>query len=164
MAGSPDDAESARDTADRELVFARVFDAPRELVFDAWTHPEHLAHWWGPDGFTLTTREMEAREGGIWRFVMHGPDGRDYRNRIVFVEVRRPDRLVYEHVPEPGDEPVRFAVTVTFDERDGKTQLVMRMLFPSRQARDHVVRTYGAEEGAKQTLGRLAAYLATLAR
>lgn len=164
MAASRADADAARETTDRELTFIRAFDAPRDLVFDAWTRPEHVANWWGPEGFTITTHEMDVREGGVWRLVMHGPDGRNYNNRIVYLEVRRPERLVYQHVPATGDEPVSFVTTVTFDEQDGRTRLSMQMLFPSRQARDHVVRTYGAEEGAKQTLGRLAAYLGTLNR
>jgi len=157
-------AEAASGVSDRELVFARVFDAPAALVFAAWTDPAHLAHWWGPDGFTLTTEQLEARPGGHWRFVMHGPDGRDYRNHIVFRHVEPPVRLVYDHVPEPGTEPVQFTVTVTFAESAGRTHMEMRMLFASKAARDHVVTTYGADQGARQTLSRLAAYVATLAR
>jgi uncharacterized protein YndB with AHSA1/START domain len=153
---------SATDTADRELVFNRVFNAPRDLVFTVWTEPQHVAHWWGPDGFTLTTHEMDVRAGGVWRFVMHGPDGVDYRNRIVFIEVDRPRRLIYKHSGEEGDEPVSFQVTVTFDEQNGQTHLNMHMLFPSKAERDHVIEKYGADEGANQTLGRLADYLAAM--
>ena len=156
-------AGSVNPTADRELVFTRVFDAPRELVFEAWTDPRHVEQWWGPNGFTTTISEMDVRPGGVWRLVMHGPDGVDYRNRIVFLDVVKPERLVYKHDPEKGSEPVNFEVTVTFAEDDGKTRLTMRMLFPSRGARDHVVKKYGADEGAKQTLGRLAEHLPTLA-
>jgi uncharacterized protein YndB with AHSA1/START domain len=155
---------SATDTADRELVFDRVFNAPRDLVFTVWTEPQHVTHWWGPDGFTLTTHEMDVRAGGVWRFVMHGPDGVDYRNRIVFIEVDPPKRLIYKHSGEEGDEPVSFQVTVTFDEQNGQTHLNMHMLFPSKAERDHVLEKYGADEGANQTLSRLAAYLATMAQ
>ncbi len=151
------------DTTDRELVFTRTFDAPRALVFKMWTDPRHVAQWWGPRGFSTTVHEMDVRPGGIWRLTMRGPDGRDYRNKIVFLEVTEPARLVYRHAPEPGTEPVTFEVTVTFAERHGKTELTMRMLFPSAAARDHVVKTYGAVEGANQTLGRLEAYLAAFA-
>ena len=73
-------------------------------MFKVWTDPQHLAHWWGPDGFTLTTREMDVRPGGVWRFIMHGPDGTDYKNRIVYTEVSPPGRLVYKHAGEDGDE------------------------------------------------------------
>jgi uncharacterized protein YndB with AHSA1/START domain len=149
-------------TADRELVFTRAYDAPRELVFDAWIRPEHVAQWWGPNGFRTTIHEMDVRPGGNWRFIMHGPDGTDYPNRIVFVEIVRPERLVYQHVPEPGTEPVSFEVTVIFAEQGGRTKLTMRSVFPSAAARDHVVRTYKADEGARQTLGRLAEHLARI--
>ena len=149
--------------ADRELVFTRVFDAPRELVFDAWTNPKHLPHWWGPNGFTTTIHEMDVRPGGVWRLVMHGPDGVDYKNKIVFLEIVKPERLVYKHEPEKGTEPVSFETTVTFVAQGGKTEVTMRMLFPSAATRDLVVNTYGAVEGANQTLDRLAEQLARMA-
>lgn len=150
------------ETADRELVFTRVFDAPRALVWKAWTEPEHVARWWGPNGFTTTTHAMDVRPGGVWRFVMHGPDGVDYENRIVYVAVVKPERLVYQHGGGDDAEPVNFEVTVTFADRAGKTELAMRMVFPSAAARDHVVKKYGAVEGAHQTLARLASHLATM--
>ena len=149
----------AVNTTDRELVYTRIFDAPRDLVFTAWTDPNHVAQWWGPQGFTTTIHEMDVRPGGIWRLTMRGPDGTDYRNRIVFLEVVKPARLVYKHDPEPGSEPVTFETTVTFDDEGAKTKLTMRQLFPSAAALQHVVSKYGAIEGAKQTLGRLAEHL-----
>ncbi len=159
MPGSTGSASAATDTADRELVFTRVFDAPRELVFEAWTDPKHVARWWGPNGFTTTIQEMDVRPGGVWRHVMRGPDGRDYLNKIIFLEVVRPERLVFKHEPEKGSEPVTHQTTVTFAEEGSKTSVTMRMLFPSAKAREYVVTTYGAIEGAKQTLGRLAEHL-----
>jgi uncharacterized protein YndB with AHSA1/START domain len=149
-------------TPDREIVLKRMLDAPRDLVFAVWTDPKHVAHWWGPNGFTLTTHEMNMAAGGVWRFIMHGPDGRNYNNKIVFIEVVKPERLVYRHTGEEGTEPVRFQVTVTFAERDGKTELTMRSVFESNEARDAIIKTYGAVEGGKQTLGRLGAYVATI--
>src|SRR5882724_10217009 len=159
MSASNASISPAAAAAERELVFTRVFDAPRDLVFEAWTDPKHVAQWWGPKGFSTTIQEMDVRPGGTWRLVMHGPDGVDYKNRIIFREVVKPERLVYEHSPEKGTEPVSFEVTVTFAEQGGKTNLTMRMLFPSAAAREHVVNKYGAIEGANQTLGRLAEYL-----
>src|SRR5579863_6976594 len=103
-----------RSNADRELVFTRHFVAPRELVFEAWTNPQHVAQWWGPVGFTTTIHEMDVRPGGEWRLTMRGPDGTDYKNRIVFLEVAKPERLVYKHEPEKDTEPVNFETTVTF--------------------------------------------------
>jgi uncharacterized protein YndB with AHSA1/START domain len=158
MSASTESA-NATQTADRELVFTRVFDAPRELVFKTWTDSKHVAKWWGPNGFTNTIEEMDVRPGGVWLLVMHGPDGVDYRTKIVYLEVVKPERLVYKHEPEKGSEPVDFQVTVTFADQGGKTELTMRMLFPSAEALDHNVKKYRSIEGAKQTLGRLAEHL-----
>ena len=144
----------------RELVTTRVFDAPRELVWTAWTDPKHLAQWWGPNGFTTTTSAFDFREGGVWRFVMHGPDGRDYQNRITFDEIVKRERIVYHHGGGDDVEPVQFRTTVTFEELDRKTQLTMRAVFPSAAERDRVIKVYGADKGAVQTLARLADYLA----
>jgi uncharacterized protein YndB with AHSA1/START domain len=145
---------------DREIAAVRVFDAPRELVWKVWTDPEHVGKWWGPNGFTTTTHSMEVKPGGVWRFVMHGPDGRDYENKITYIEVLKPERLVYKHGGDKEVEPVNFQVTVSFREQSGRTRVDMRMVFPSAKARDHVIETYGAFEGLKQHLGRLGAYLA----
>ena len=149
---------------DRELVFTRLFNAPPGVVFDVWTNPEHLPHWWGPHGFTTTIQEMDVRPGGGWRLVMHGPDGRDYQNRIVFLEVERPHRLVYKHEPGPGDEPVSFEITVNFANQAGQTLLTMRMLFPTPADREFVLATYHADEGGWQTLARLSDHLASMSK
>lgn len=146
--------------ADRELVITRDFDAPRALVFDAWTDARHLARWWGPNGFTTTTASIDVRPGGQWRFVMHGPDGRDYPNLITYLEILRPERIVYKHGGEAGLEDVSFQTTVTFAEVGGKTRVTLRMLFDTAAERDRVAREYGAEEGGRQTLARLAGYVA----
>jgi uncharacterized protein YndB with AHSA1/START domain len=143
-------------------VITRIFHAPRELVFKAWTNPKHVAQWWGPNGFTTTIQEMDVRPGGNWRLVMHGPDGKDYKNKIVFTEVVKSERLVYKHVPEAGTESTTHESTVTFVELGGKTEVTMRMLFASAAAREHIVKTYNVIEGGKQTLGRLGEYLKTM--
>jgi uncharacterized protein YndB with AHSA1/START domain len=143
----------------RSIIATRVFDAPRDLVFDAFTDPKHLAQWWGPVGFSTTTHAIDVRPGGIWRFVMHGPDGRDYQNRITYDEVVKPERLVYHHGDGDDVESVRFAVTVTFEDLGGKTRLVMHMLFPSAAERDRVIAEYGADKGLQETLGRLEEHL-----
>lgn len=154
----------ASDTADREIVLSRVLDAPRELVWKVWTEEQHLARWWGPQGFTTTTHSRHCVAGGKWRFVMHGPDGRDYENLITFLEVVPPERLSYKHGGDVECEPVNFQVTVTFEivtECPQQTRLTMHSVFPSQRARDFVIENYNALEGGKQTLGRLADYLAT---
>jgi uncharacterized protein YndB with AHSA1/START domain len=148
----------------RSIVITRTIDAPRDLVFEAWTDPTHLAEWWGPTGFTTTTSKFEMRPGGVWRFVMHGPDGRDYQNRITYHEIIRPERIVYSHGGGDDVEPVQFQTTVTFEDAGGKTRLTMRAVFPSVAERDRVVEEYGAVEGGKQTLARLADYVAAMAK
>ena len=155
-------SSEAAASADRELIFTRIFDAPRELVFKAWTDPKQIVKWWGPKGFTTTTHEMDVRPGGVWRFIMHGPDGTDYKNKIVFLEVVKPQRLIYKHAGDADTEPVTFQVTVTFTEQGDKTKLIMRMLFDSAEERENVVAKYGAVEGANQTLDRLTEYLTHL--
>jgi len=144
----------AEDTSNREIITALVFDAPREHVWKAWTEPEHIAQWWGPNGFTTTIHEMDVRPGGAWRFIMHGPDGVDYKNHSVFIEVAESMRLVYDHISGP-----KFHVTVTFDDEGGKTKVTMQMLFDTAEEHRKVVEQYGAIEGAKQTFARLAEHL-----
>jgi uncharacterized protein YndB with AHSA1/START domain len=157
---STNPAPGATSTADREIVVTRVFDAPRELVFRMWTDPEPIVQWWGPNGFTTTTYSIDVRPGGAWRFVMHGPDGVDYQNKITYIEIVKPEHLVYRHGGDADVEPVNFETTVTFEEQGGKTKLTMRGVFPSAEAREHVVKKYGAIEGMNQHLGRLREHLA----
>jgi uncharacterized protein YndB with AHSA1/START domain len=145
--------------SDREIVLSRVFDAPRDVVFAVWTDPEQVGRWWGPKGFTTTIHAMDVRPGGVWRFVMHGPDGTDYDNTIVFDEIVPPERLAYTHGGAPG-EPV-FGATVTFADLDGKTELTLRMWFESKAERDRQIEEVGAIEGGNSTLDRLGEYLAT---
>src|SRR5580698_7080557 len=143
----------------RSIIAVREFDAPRDLVFSVWTDPKHLSQWWGPDGFTTTTSSFEMRAGGVWRFVMHGPDGRDYQNRITYDEVVPPERIVYHHGGGEDVEPVRFTTTVTFEDLGARTRLTMRLDFPSTAERDRVIREHGADKGLAQTLARLGEYV-----
>ena len=155
-------AASTVATSDREIVLSRVFDAPRTLVWQAYTDAERLAHWWGPRGFTTRTTRIDVKPGSDWRFVMIGPDGHEYENRIVYLEVAEPERLRYRHAGDAETEPVNFEVLVTFEpEGDAgeQTRVTMRSIFPSQQALEFVVRTYGAIEGGKQTFARLAEYV-----
>ena len=155
-----DFATSESDASDREIVTTRVLNAPREMVFDAWTDPEQIVKWWGPAGFSTTIQKMDVRPGGEWKQVMHGPDGTDYPNTHVFTEVTRPERIAYTHGGRrEGGPEVRSQMTVTFEDLGDQTRLTMRMVFPSAEARDHTVREYNAVEGAKQTVGRLAEFL-----
>lgn len=149
-------------TADREIVLSRVYDAPRELVWKAWAEAEHRAQWWGPAGFTLTTQRNDFRPGGDWRYIMHGPDGHDYLNRINYLEIIEHERLSYQHGGDVEGEAVNFHVTVTFEplgEAGKQTRLTMRSTFASAEARDFVIRNYNALEGGKQHLQRLGEHL-----
>lgn len=144
------------------MIGTRVLDAPRDLVFGVWTDPKHLAKWWGPDGFSTTTSAFEFRVGGVWRFVMHGPDGRDYENRITFDEIVPPERLRYHHGGGDDIEPVQFRTTVTFEDLGGKTRVTLTGVFPSLAERDRVIKEYGADKGLTQTLARLGEHVAAL--
>ena len=147
----------------RSIIGSRVLDAPRALVFSVWTDPKHLAQWWGPNGFTTTTHAYDFRPGGVWRFVMHGPDGRDYQNRITFDEIVPPERIVYRHSGGDDVEPVQFTQTVTFEDLgNGRTLLTWHGRFPSAEERARVIKEYGADKGLVQTMARLADYLVTM--
>src|ERR1700752_5075895 len=110
----------ATNTADREIVLSRLLNAPRELVFAVWTDPKHIAEWWGPNGFTNTIHEMEVKPGGVWLLTMHGPDGTDYPNKIVYEEIVKPEKLVYSHGSGMEGDP-GFHVTITFEAQGEKT-------------------------------------------
>jgi uncharacterized protein YndB with AHSA1/START domain len=145
----------------RELVVSRLVGAPRRVVWKAFGSSESLERWWGPDGFRTTTTAFELRPGGRWNFVMHGPDGTDYPNRITWRTIVPPERLAYLH---EGDDGHQFESTITLEERGGSTLVTLRAVFPSRAARDLVVERYHADEGGRQTLGRLAALCEATAR
>jgi uncharacterized protein YndB with AHSA1/START domain len=149
------------ENADREIVISREFSTPRELVWAAWTDPKQVVKWWGPRGFTMTIEEMDVRPGGVWRHVMHGPDGANYPNKSVFKEVVKPERIVYSHGGgREGGPGAHFVATWTFETvATGKTRVTMRSVFASAKNRDFVVREFGAIEGGKQTLERLAEHL-----
>jgi len=150
-----DGKDSSGSTSGQEIVMTRVFDAPRPMVYRMWTEREHLVHWWGPDGFTLTIHEMDVRPGAMWRYVMHGPDGVDYENEVAYDVIDEPELLVFSHLGDAAPHQTR----VTFTEVGGKTEVIVRMVFPSEAELKRVVEKYGAVEGLKQTLARLAAYV-----
>lgn len=111
--------------ADRKIVTTRIFNAPREIVFSAWTNPELLKRWWGPKGFTNSFYEFDLRPGGNWKFTMHGPDGGNYQNESVFVEINEPEKIILNHVSNP-----HFQLTACFEEAgQGKTKLIFEQLF-----------------------------------
>ena len=163
MSGKTD--QNAAST-DREIVITRLLNAPRELVWSAWTDPKQLAQWYGPRGFTTTTHSMDMRPGGAWLYTMLGPDGTKYPNKVAYREIVKPERIVYDHgggddfTAEVGD----FYAMVTFEAQGEKTKVTMRSVFATKAARDQVVEKYGAIEGGNQTLDKLAEHLAAVAR
>jgi uncharacterized protein YndB with AHSA1/START domain len=147
---------------EREIVLSRVIAAPRHLVFKAWTDPEHLPVWFGPEGFTIETSEIDIRPGGRWRFVMVGPDGTRYDSRMTFLKVEAPRLLVMNHGADKDDDPDKFRAIVTFDEQsDGKTVITLRQLHPSKERRETVI-GFGAVEYGYQTLDKLAKHVAAM--
>ena len=157
--GTP--AQSA--TADREIVISRVISARRELVFEAFTELRHLSRWWGPEGFTTTTRSFDFRVGGEWDFVMHGPDGTDYPEWISWTEIAPPERIALLH-GEHRDDPNAFESVLTFTADGAATRIEMRTVFPSKELRDEAVEKYHAIEGGRQTLSNLADYVTEVVR
>lgn len=159
-ASNPSTSPSPSPAADRELRISRVFGAPRELVYKVFTDPHQIVQWWGPRGFTSTTFSMKVAPGGVWRYVMHGPDGRDYQNKVTYLEVVPNERLVFKHGGDDGCEPVTHTTTVTFAPEDGKTRVTMVLVFDSPEAKAHVVKEYGADKGMVETIDRLGEHLA----
>lgn len=139
----------------REIVTTRVFTAPRALVFAAWTDPEQLKLWWGPRGFTNTFETFEFKPGGVWKYVMHGPNGTNYQNEMKFVEIVEPERIVMDHIVFP-----RFRLTALFEETCDGTKLSFRQLFSTPEEYDGIKRL--AVQGNEENLEKLAQHLAQL--
>ena len=141
-------------TADRELRISRLLDAPIDLVWEVWTNPEHIKNWWGPNGFTNTITKMEIQPNGSWDLVMHGPDGTDYKNKSIFREVVKHEKIVYEHISGP-----KFLATILFEKKQDKTFIQWHMLFNTKEEFIQTVKTFKADEGLKQNLEKLNVYL-----
>ena len=163
MTGAGQHAQAEPATADREIVISRVIDAPRELVFEAFTEVRHLSQWWGPEGFTTTTRAFEFRAGGEWDFVMHGPDETDYQEWISWTEITPPERIALLHGESRGD-PNAFESVLTFAPDGAATRIEMRTVFPTKALRDEAVEKYHAIEAGQQTLNNLAVYVTETVR
>jgi len=142
------------DIKDRELLISRKLNAPVDLVWEAWSHAEHIANWWGPDGFTTTITKMDMQPGGEWNLVMHGPDGTDYDNKSIFREIVPLKKIVYEHISYPW-----ILATIEFEDMGEQTLLKWHMLFESAEEFIKVVKTYKADKGLEQNIGKLDVYL-----
>jgi len=145
------------ETADREIIITRVVNAPCELVYETFTRPEHVVHWWGPAGFTIEIQEMDVRVGGSWSYIMSGHN-MVFPNFISYLEVVEPERLVYLHGENEGEEP-EFMATITFEAQGPKTKITMHSVFGTAAVRDLVVREFHVIEGGNQGLDKLEAYI-----
>ena len=143
--------------SDCEIVLTRVFDAPRHLVFDAFSKPELLKRWFGPRGWSLVVCEVDLRVGGGFRFVLRSPDGKEMGMRGVYREITPPERSV--HMESFDDYPGESQVTAVFVEQGGRTTLTATVLYPSREVRDAVIQS-GMEHGAAESYDKLAELLA----
>jgi uncharacterized protein YndB with AHSA1/START domain len=150
--------------SEREFVMERLFDAPRELVWQAWTKPEHLVHWWGPKGWTLPVCKIDFRPGGIWHYCMRGPAGEESWGKAVYREIVEPERIVYldtfaDEEGNPVEGMPEMVITVTFEALEGKTKVTAHAQFASAADLESVL-AMGMVEGLTQTWDRLEAYLA----
>jgi uncharacterized protein YndB with AHSA1/START domain len=150
-------APAADSTSDREFVHSRLLDAPQAHVFKAFADPVHLSRWWGPDGFSNTFEVFEFRPGGRWRFVMHGPDGTNYPNESVFLEIVTPERVVFEHLSEGH----HFFMTITFAPRGNQTLVGWMQVFDTAEHRQRIAKFVLAAN--EQNLNRLAAEVGNVA-
>jgi len=140
-------------TTNRELRITKTLKAPIELVWEVWSKSEHIANWWGPKGFTNTIHKMEFKEGGEWKFTMHGPNGTDYANRSIFREIIPMKKIVFEHFNP------HFITTILFESKGKETLLDWTGLFDTEEILKTIIKAHNAEEGLKQNIEKLENYL-----
>ncbi|MGY4691180.1 SRPBCC family protein [Salibacterium sp. K-3] len=148
---------------DREFTLERIFDAPRELVFKAFTDPEHVSRWWAPGGFTMPVCKMDLRPGGIWHYCFESLEGERHWSRSIYQEIVKPERIVYtdtfaDEEANPIEGMPENRVTVTFIEHEGKTKLTINVEFPSAQNLKAAI-DMGMMEGMKETINNLETHL-----
>jgi len=144
-------------TNNRELITTSLLNAPVNLVWEVWTNPEHIKNWWGPNGFTNTIYKMDVTAGSEWEFTMHGPDGNNFNNRSVYREIIPFEKIVFDHVSAP-----KFTATIIFAAQGNTTTINWHMLFETKELFEQVVKVFKADEGQKQNIEKLNAYLAQL--
>lgn len=140
-------------TESRELMITHTFNVSVERVWEAWTNPDQIIHWWGPDGFTTTIHEMNLRAGGEWKLTLHGPDGTNFPNRSIYKEIIPNKKIEFEHFNP------HFITTVIFSSLKHKTVMEWTMLFDSIEMWDVIVKAHKAGEGLKQNIQKLERYL-----
>ena len=139
----------------RELRITKMLNAPVELVWEVWTNPEHIANWWGPTGFTNTIHTMDVAEGGEWRLTMHGPDGKNYPNKSIFVEIVQGKKIVFQHF-NPN-----YIATIVFAPEEKETLVEWTVQFETTELFETVVKVFKADEGLKQNVEKLTVYIET---
>ncbi len=144
----------ASETSNRELSISRLLNAPRELVWEVWTNPEHIKNWWGPAGFKNSISKMDVSPGGVWEFIMHGPDGTDYKNKHIYYEIVKPEKLVLDHVTAP-----KFRMTATFEAKGNKTLVTLHSIFESAEQLAEVIKVFKADVGMRQNMDRMEEYV-----
>lgn len=147
---------------DNKVTYKRYFAVPANLAFEVWSTHEHLSQWWGPDGFTITTKKMNFTNGGTWEFIMHGPNGQDYQNRIRFAEIKEPHHIYYDHMGEGDDSDVAFQARVLFEAAGEGTNMTLEQIFPSKEELERINAKYGAIEGGKQHIGNFEKYIESI--
>ena len=146
-------------TVNCELVFKRIYHAPVELVFDMWTDPMRLCKWYGPDGYSLSTETMDLQPGGSWSYTLTGADGKNYRNKVLFLELARPRKLACRYVEDGGPDPIPFGMSLHLQGERASTLLTMQLVFDSPEDLERLARTYQVVEGCQDILSRLEAQL-----
>ena len=141
---------------DREMKIESVLNVPIALVWKVFTDPVHIAKWWGPAGFTNTIDKMDVRPGGEWELTMHGPDGKNYRNKAVYLEIIPFSKISFDHFAP------NFKTTINFEVQSDQTRISWQMLFETADLFDVVVITFKADEGLEQNITKLKDYLASL--
>jgi len=143
-------------TENREMKIIRTFKAPIDLMWEVWTNPEHIANWWGPNGFTNTIHKMDFQEGGEWTLTMHGPDGTNFPNRSIYKEIIPFKKIVFEHFNP------HFFTTVLFESKGEETQIDWTMLFDTAEMRETIIKAHKADEGQKQNMEKLEKYISKM--
>jgi uncharacterized protein YndB with AHSA1/START domain len=156
MSNARGNGATVYDPEKNTLTITRIFDAPKELLFKVWTEPEHIARWWGPYGFTNTINKMDVKPGGDWEFVMHGPDGRNYKNHSIYMEIVSNKKIVFSHISP------KFRATVNFTSIGNKTELTWEMCFESAGELEQVIKVFKADDGLLQNVEKLELYLANV--
>ncbi len=142
-------------STNQEIITVKTINASPERIWKAWTNSDEVRTWWGPAGFSTETQLMDVKPGGNWVYIMHGPDGKDYANALVYDEVQEPNRLVYTHKASPEFNLDGWKMINTFEDIGGKTKVTMHAIYASPEEYNKHITFFNAVKGAKEMLQRL---------